>query len=621
MRTVLKKIYIGIALVSSLGLSSCNHDAWFDREPKNLITDGQLWNDPKLLNSLLANYYNRLPTLHGVFNTGGMTELDDAMWSGHRDQNWRNDYQFGNDYGRYWDYGLIRDLNLSLENIDKYSTALSDSQKKQYRAEIRFIRAFVYFELVKRMGGVPIVTTQLLYDFSGDPTPLQIPRAKEHEVYDFIYAELDAIKEDLQANSASKTRANKYTALALQSRSMLYAASLAKYNSAMAAPITTPGGEVGIPAAMATGYYTKSLAASREIMNGGYRLYNENPDKGANFYDMLNKKTGNEVIFAKDYATSLKVHRFAYDNIIKSMTEDNESSSTISPSLSFVESFDYLDGSKGKLRDKDASGNYITYSNLTDIFANKDARLYGTVIYPGSSFKGRTVSVQAGVALWNNGSYQFSVAPQLGQQLGAELGAANAGGLWTGFDGPQIDAQDVSNTGFYIRKFVSDAPAASTRGTSAANWWPWFRVGEIYLNAAEAAFELGQADARNYINAVRERAGFPANSITTLTMDIIRNERRVELAFEDHRYFDLKRWRIAHLVWDGSESDANAVVNGLYPYRVIRRGHPDDNKYVFQRVRSNRFRRARFFRMANYYSSIEQSVLDNNPKIVRNPFQ
>ncbi|MFD1771547.1 RagB/SusD family nutrient uptake outer membrane protein [Sphingobacterium suaedae] len=614
MRSLKKYFYIGIASLSMLTTAGCSHEDWFDRDPKNLITDEQLWNDPKMLNSLLANFYDRLPTLHGVFNTGGMTELDDAMWSGHRDQNWRNDFQFGDDYGRYWDYGFIRDINLSLENIEKLSSELTDAQRKQYIAEIRFVRAFVYFELVKRMGGVPIVTTQLIYDFSGDPTPLQVPRAKEHEVYDFIFDELEAIKEDLAVNNGSETRANKYTALALESRAMLYAASLAKYNNQMASPITTAGGEVGIPANMATDYYTKSLAASKEIINGPFQLYDENPDKGANFYDMLNKKTGSEVIFAKDFVTSLKVHRFAYDNIVKSMTEDNESSSTISPSLSLVESFENLDGTSGKLRDKDASGNYIAYTNIDDIFANKDGRLYGTVIYPGTSFKGRPVSIQAGVASWVNGSYQFTAAPQLGEAHGS-------GGLWTGFDGPLYDAQDVSNTGFYIRKFVSDAPAASTRGTSAANWWPWFRLGEIYLNAAEAALELGQAaDARNFVNMVRERAGFSANSITNITMDIVRNERRVELAFEDHRFFDLKRWRIAHQVWDGSENDDNSVVHGLYAYRVVRPGHPDHGKYIYERVRPARFRRARFFRMANYYASIEQSVIDKNPKIIRNPF-
>jgi len=602
-----------MALLACLGMNSCKHDEWFERDPKQMITDEQLWNSPTLMTSLLANYYNRLPTLHGVFNTGGMTELDDAMWSGHRDQNWRNDFQFGDDYGRYWDYGFIRDINLSLENIQTLSTKLTPAQKNLFSAELRFIRAFVYFEMVKRMGGVPLVQKPLVYDFSGDPTPLQVPRAKEHEIYDFIYQEMEAIKEDLVANNASKTRSNKYTALALESRAMLYAASIAKYNALMASPISTKGGEVGIPASMANAYYLKSLNAAKQIITGPYSLFNDNPDKGANFYDMLNKKTGSEVIFAKDFAVSLKVHRFAYDNIIKSMTEDNESSSTISPSLSLVESFDYLDGSKGTLRDKDAAGNYIAYNGIMDIFANKDARLYGTVIYPGTTFKNNPVKIQAGVAVWTNGAYQLTTSAELGKNY-------TDGQVWTGFDGPKDDAMDVSNTGFYIRKFVSDAPAASTRGTSAANWWPWFRLGEIYLNAAEAAFELEQPEALGYVNSLRQRAGFPANSLSALTMEVIRNERRVELAFEDHRYFDLKRWRLAHLVWDGSENDANAVVRGLYAYRVVRPGHADNGKYIYARIRPSRFRRARFFRMANYYSSIDQAVLNNNPKIVRNPF-
>ncbi|PXV66359.1 putative outer membrane starch-binding protein [Dysgonomonas alginatilytica] len=610
----MKYLFIKISIFVSLFFVSCNHDSWLERDPQNIITDEQLWNDPKLIKSILANYYDRLPSLHGVFNTGGMSELDDAMWSGHHDQNGRNDFQYGDDYGRYWDYGFIRDLNLALENIDKYSVSIDEGQKNLFKSELRYIRASVYFELVKRMGGVPLVTKQLIYDFSGDPTPLQVARSKEYEVYDFIYTELEEIKSLLADNNDSQTRANTYTALALESRAMLYAASIAKYNNLMASPITTPGGEIGIPADKANDYYTKSLNASKAIISDSrYKLYNENADKGANFYDMLNKKGSSEVIFAKDFKVSLKIHFFAYDNIVKSITEDNEGSSTLSPSLSLVESFDYLDGSKGTIHNKDAKGNYTIYDNISDVFKNKDARLYGTVVYAGTSFKGTPVNIQAGVAVWENGSYRLSVSPNLGAKY-------TDNGLWTGFDGPVDNEQFVSNTGFYLRKLVSDASAASTRGTAAENWWPWFRLGEIYLNAAEAAFELQQADAKNYINTLRVRAGFPENSITTLTTDIIRNERRVELAFEDHRYFDLKRWRIAHEVWNGSDTSEDAVVHGLYPYRIVNPGHEDNNKYVFEKIRPNRFKRARFFRMANYYSSIDQNVLNNNPKLVKNPF-
>ena len=73
-----------------------------------------------MIKSQLANLYNRIPQLHGDFNTGGMCETDDAMYCGTLDQNYRNELRYGNDYGRWWDYGLIRDINMSIENVDKY---------------------------------------------------------------------------------------------------------------------------------------------------------------------------------------------------------------------------------------------------------------------------------------------------------------------------------------------------------------------------------------------------------------------------------------------------------------------------------------------------------------------
>src|SRR5690606_19336708 len=139
--------------------------------------------------------------------------------------------------------------------------------------------------------------------------------------------------------------------------------------------------------------------------------------------------------------------------------------------------------------------------------------------------------------------------------------------------GPHRSIQEVSNTGFYLRKYVDANGGASTRGIQSDVWWVWFRLGEIYLNAAEAAFELGfTGDALTYANAIRERAGFPANSLTpaTLTIEKIRNDRRNELAFEDHRVWDLKRWRQADKVWNGNANNPEDVVYALYPYRVVR---------------------------------------------------
>jgi hypothetical protein len=614
MRSISKYILMGACVLS---LSACEKEDWLDRDAPNVITEEQVWNDPKMITSLLANYYNRLPA-HTTLQ-GGWQEYaayDEAMWSGNNDDR-NNIISYGFDRWRLWDYALIRDINLALENIEKFGTTLPAEQKVVFSAELRFLRAFQYFELVKRMGGVPIITSQLIYDFSGDPSYLQQPRNKEEEVYDFIASELDAIKDNL-GNTGSNTRANKYTALALKSRAMLYAGSIAKYNNLMASPITTPGGEVGIPASRAEGYYAQSLEASEEIINSGaYSLYNSNPNLGENFYEAVSKKANNsEVILAQDYLTAKdKRHWFSYDNIARSIREDNLGSSNVTPTLNLVEDFEYLDGSSGELKTRTADGSdFIYYERKEDIFANKDARLYGTVMYPGSTFKGLDLQIQAGVMVWNGSGYDVIESDVLGSTYAD-------GGVLTGAGGPQRSQTEVSNTGFYLRKYIDPAPMASTRGVRSDMWWVRFRLGEIYLNAAEAALELGQKDkALTYVNEVRERAGFGENSLAELTLQKLQNERRVELAFEDHRVWDLKRWRIAHEVWNGSASNQDAMAYALYPYRVVRPGHPNHNKYVYVKMLAPRFRAPRNFQMGNYYSSIDQVVLNNNPKIVRNPF-
>lgn len=614
----MKRFYKYLLLTVSLfPLSACEKEDWLERQAPNVILEEQVWNDSKLITSLLANYYDRLPA-HSQIDNGWaeFAAYDEAMWSGNDDAR-NNIISYPFDRWRLWDYGLIRDINLALENIEKFSTTLPAAQKTQFSAELRFLRAYHYFELVKRMGGVPLVTKQLIYDFSGDPSPLQQPRNKEAEVYDFIATELDAVKDQL-GNAGSNTRANKYTALALKSRAMLYAGSIAKYNNLLGAPITTPGGEVGIPAARASDYFTKSLEASKEIINSGaYSLYKANPNPGENFFEAVSKKLNNpEAILAKDFlVTKDKRHSFSYDNIARNIREDNLSSSNITPSLNLVEDYEYLDGTSGELKTRTADDkDYIYYNTLSEVFANKDARLYGTVIYPGSTFKGLEVQIQAGVMAWNGAGYQTIESSTLGS-------LHTDGKLLTGSSGPQRSQTEVSNTGFYLRKYIDPAPMSSTRGIRSDMWWVRFRLGEILLNAGEAAFELGQtADALTYINRVRERAGFGANSLKTLTLARIQNERRVELAFEDHRVWDLKRWRIAHEVWNGSTSNPDAMQYALYPYRIIRPGDPRDGKYVFVKLVAPRFRTPRLFQLGNYYSSIDQVVINNNPKIVRNPF-
>lgn len=631
MKTSHRLPFLLVALLSCI-TTACV-DEYLTTEPQTILTDEQVWSNPSMIEGVLADYYSRLPEYMGLSvgaSAGGpMTSFDEAIYSGVTSNEGPNTF-VSYPYGGWslWDYSLIRDINLAIEKIEvAESPTLTSALKAGYIAELRFLRAWTYFQLVKRMGGVPIITTQLFYDFSGDPSYLQQPRATEAEVYDFIAGELDAIADQL-GNAGSVRRANRYTALALKSRAMLYAGSLARHNNEMAAPITLPGGEVGIPAARAVEYYTKSLDASRAILtSGAYSLHRGNAHRGENFYEAVTMKSGNpETIFVRDYsATAGNTHFFTLSAIPRSMRIDQSvttAGAAISPTLQLVEAFDYLDGSPGTMRgvgdgSNTAAGqaNWIFYDNVEDIFAGKDARLYGTVIYPGASAIGQRVDLQAGVYAWNAETNKYDRFEGVRQSLFSD------GGLLTGSDGPRGPAENyLSATGFYIRKYLDMNPAGGSVSVGSDVWWVRFRLAEIYLNAAEAAFELGmQGEALGYVNTIRERAGFQPNSLSLLTRERIRNERRVELAFEDHRPWDVIRWRIAHEIWDGSGSrTANAWV--LFPYRVVRPGHPDHNKYVYDAFRAPRQVNPRFFQLGNYYSEIPATVRGNNPKIVPNPF-
>jgi len=617
LKKLIAYLFFGIILIQ---ISAC--EKFMDRKPTDILLDEQVWSDPKLAVSVLANLYNRLQPTGGL--EGGKlspTDLEEAMWSGglgaNNARNTRVNYPYTDK--QLWTYDLIRDVNLFLEKLEA-SVVMDAADKAQLLAEARFIRAYVYFLHVRSMGGVPLILKTYDYNGPADVEAMRTPRSTEAGIYDFIATELDAIKESLPLTASSKTRANKWTVLALKSQAMLYAASIAKYNNLMTDPIRTTGGEVGIPASRAADYYEQSLAASREIIDSKqFSLYNENPDKAQNFYDLFTKKTNNrEVIWAFDYTLDGKYHDFTVENIARSLRENASGAAGITPSLNLVEAFDYLDGSSGELKIRTPNGaDYIYYDRPEDVFAGKDYRMSGSVIVPGSSFRGQRINIQAGVMEWNPATSQYVT------RTSADLGSLFAdGGTLVAADGPLPNAANVTNTGFYMRKYVDSRIGSGQSGQGSDVWWIRFRLGGILLNATEAAFELNRpAEALPYINLLRERAGFGPNSLQSLNTTIIRKEFQVELAFEEQRYWDLKRWRIAHEVYNGNRLAANTMVNALWPYRVVRPSDPTKhNKYVFIKRVAPRFTQPRLFRLGNYYSTIPQNALNGNPLLVKNPF-
>ncbi len=641
----MKKCISIISCILLIGLAACKKDSEFlDIPPTQVIPEDVAFSDPALVLSILGDLYNR--------------QLDFSALDGTpTDPGWRSFADFSESFpsenGSYyivqrtgWDYNswnvnwsdsyaYIRDLNLFIQR-DSASTQLAAADKARFMAEGRFLRANFYFELVKRMGGVPLILQPLVYDLKGDPSYLQNPRAKESDVYDFIISEAEAIKNDLPSDPSEKSRATKAAALAMEARAALYAASIAKYGATTPA-VSLPGNEVGIPASKADDYYTKALTAAQEIINGEagtYKLYQVLPNLADNFAALFLDKTSvnQESIFIEDFkVNSGKVHGFTTNDQPFSLSDEGYDAGRLNPSLNLVEAFEKLDNTYAPLATTDGSGNAIYYNDIQDIFADRDARLAGTVLLPGSVFKTGVVDIWAGYLLADGSILTSDNAVNLKPLPGTSTPVQVVGK-----DGPISGLELRTQTGFYIRKWLDPQTGSGRRGRGSDVAYIRYRYAEVLLNAAEAAFEFGQTDlAATYINQVRARAGLTIPlTAGEITFDRIVHERRVELAFEGHTLYDMKRWRLAHKVWDGSPtslSDLKSNIGlaskrstqpwGLWPYKYYNPGNPNNGKWVFKEVLSGPITGSNLFRLGNYYSSIGDDVIAANPKIVRQPNQ
>ncbi|HTE08544.1 MAG TPA: RagB/SusD family nutrient uptake outer membrane protein [Flavitalea sp.] len=646
----MKKILLLTIVFSSLYLTSCKKDDEFlDTPPIQVLPTEVAFSDPALVLSILADLYNRqedFSSLDGFqrpYSDDGepgwrsMADFSESFPSengssfmvtrtGWDFEEWQLDWTRG--------YTYIRELNLFIKRAGE-ATALIEADKSRFVAEARFLRANFYFEMAKRFGGVPLVTAELIFD----PTKgseSQVARSKESDIYDFVISEAEAIKDALPANADQKTRASKGAALAMETRAALYAGSIAKYG-ATTPQVALAGGEVGIAAGMASDYYTKALAAAQQIINGeagGYALYEVLPDAADNFAAIfLDKSTANkESIFIEDFrAGGGKVHNFTVNDQPFSFSDEGADAGRLNPSLNLMESFEMLDNTYAPLATRDAGGNPIYYDNPEDIFAGRDGRLAGTALLPNGLFKGSRVDIWAGYLLADGSILTSDVAANLKPLPGTTNPVQVVGA-----DGPVSGLEYRTQSGFYIRKYLDPTVGSGRRGRGSDIAFIRYRYAEVLLNAAEAAFELGQTQvAADYMNLVRARAGLTVPLTTgDITFDRIVHERRVELAFEGHKLFDLKRWRIAHIVWDGSATSASDLVAnigkatqkstqpwGLWPYKVYNPGDPNNGKWVFRETLPAGVTGSNRFQSGNYYSQIRDDIRAANPLIVRQPNQ
>lgn len=537
----------------------------------------------------------------------------------------------------YWGraFETIRDANHLIENLPNYKDNFSEELYNHYLGEAYYIRATVFYTMAKRFGGIPLVTK--LIQYPGSTEEMEVPRASEEETWDQILKDFDEAASLMMPKSPKVGYSNKYVALAFKSEAMLYAGSVAKYNQTVSGRLTGLGRKTGVRVigfddgtweSASKRYFTEAYKAARDIMkNGGYSLYkkkwseNDPEAQYQNMVDMFSDLSSPENIYVKEYIYPTSTHAFDAYNL--PFTFRAPLSSGTCPTLDFIELFDgfdrYPDGSiRVTTGANNASGNYILYNNAADFFEKAEPRLRAYVIFPEDQFRGKQMEIRGGVytgntpikPFFNNYSYStadtryqnldiFSKSPKtlyLSPREGNSQEIVDYNGKQmtaAGAEGPFYDNGEATITGLYLRKWLNPSPDAEPGEGKSSQPFVLMRYAEVLLNAAEAAVELQLAGvaspdgsnllqvASDAVNEIRERAGaikLSSNISADITgRNIVRKERRKELAFEHKAKWDIRRWRVNHYegrdgFW-GENRDKNKFSNnenyrfrGLYPF-------------------------------------------------------
>jgi len=646
--------YLLFAAVLGLSVTSC-HDLTL--QPKGILGEPELFGSEAGVKMYFAGLYGYLPIEDFLY----MARNEDTpykkgngndpwgTWEAMKFnlQNMSGEYvnswmQVNNDGGDYWPYDRIREVNTFIKSFPDYKSNFTDEVYNNLLGEAHFFRAYFYFGLAKRYGGVPVISeVQSPLD---PPEVLNVKRNTEYDTWKFIHDDLQFAIDNMSTNK-DVTRANKYTAAALMSRSMLYAGTIAKYSQYLGFQneAAFQQGLAGIDPAKANEFFQYSYDAGKVVESGGYTLYTAKyPDKAANFAALFLDPASSENIFIKTFTQD------AHDGDPQKtflIPHSWDAGMSPYPSMSsFVGSQSYpaLD----LIRMYELPSNFIVnpdgtpkrFNERGDIREGMEPRMLGCMYFSGDELRGTTFATGRG--LYKTFHYQASdIKDGLdteGPNQNGNRVVSNSASRDQTYEGILIIPQHGTRnneggennclTGAFVRKYVNpDMPLSNAREHQSVQPWIVFRLGEIYLNTAEAAYELGKkSEAFDYIEKIRDRAGCkvtrPADNPTDLSatygypidgnLQFIRDERYRELWGEQHRWWDLRRWRVADRVLN------RWIPRILSCYYVI-----DEGKYIYldEREMGNRTWTAE---KKSYYQAIPAGEINKNPNLLpQNPLR
>jgi len=508
------------------GLVSCSK---YEPEPLNNVTEDNVW-DPLDKNGdfakqMLTDIYSYLPD---GYNRIGGDLLDDASGDAvpSRFTNTVEYFTNGrlnsqNNPDNCWtnSYRAIRAANDFLAHIDIVPV---DATTKQYwKAEARFIRAISYFEMLKRFGGVPLIGDQVLTATDN----LQLPRNTYTECAAYIVNECDAIKPLLRVEPVADSdigRITRCAAMALKIRVLLYGAS----------PLYNGGGLSSDPIMKAlTGYPTYDATRWNKVVTACEDLIALNVySLPTSYTSVFTARKNTEVILAKERAKTFDVES---NNSPIGFSPATGLGYT-SPTQELVDAFPMANG----LAITDPTSGY----NAAAPYTGRDPRFAATIFYNGTPWLNRSGGVQT---------------------------------FTGGLDRPGGTAVQT-RTGYYMKKFMADFSTQTSFSNQDHNFI-LFRYAEVLLTYAEALNEVGRtSEAYTQLIAIRKRAGITAGTgslyglkaaMSQTEMRLaIQNERRIEMAFEEQRFWDIRRWKIADQVLNGTLHGVTITKTGTSTY-------------------------------------------------------
>ena len=576
--------YLTIGLMATTMLASCADI--LDKKPLTEISDNDLWSDPALLKAFVNSRYNQVGVNGAESMQSSIVDETELTWlRGCETHNFArlSPTDLGRMNGAWWGWDNrswstkwtnISNCNIFFERVDNVGFT-DETEKTKLVGQVRFIRAFEYWDLIARWGAMPIITKS--FSINDREEIVGQKRNTYKECIDFLVRELDQAAKELPANWSGDDygRATSVAALALKSRILLYAASPLMNEDVKIPEVgyTTPEPDRWQKAAKAA---TEALDAAQ---TAGYELYNLDGDPSKN-YQMIfmdNTAANKETLFARMGTNS------AGGESISSCDQYNNPNGYGGwggncPLQEQVDAYEVV---------KDGVASKFDWNNpeeKANPYANRDPRFYATILYDGAKWMTRNVETYFDVD--SNGNI-------------------TGGGKDTKFGN---DSWNASPTGYNMKKFMDEGYALNSWNFCARNWIH-LRMAELYLNKAEALFHTGDEEgAREALKPVRQRAGMPAVTATGADLlEAIKNERRIEFAFEEHRYFDVRRWKEAPKYF------------GSTVHAITIKKYPDGKKtYEVDKLRSD-VGGDRKWDDKMYWLPISKSEMDKNPNLVQNP--